>query len=112
MPAEPQPIWHPLEDLPLIAAAIRQTLDDAREQYDTLLPCHALDDRLIRRLLALYGQDKQDLQLHREQLARWKRGKLTAPLRKAIDALAGDLAQAAAMIDAVLALTRELGTRR
>lgn len=112
MPADLQPIWRPISDLPLIAWAIRNTLECAKEQYDTLVPCrptpHVLDGHLIGRVSKLHREQKEDLRFYQEQLARWKKQKLTAGQRKEIEALAGELANAAAMIDSVIALAEEL----
>ncbi len=112
LPADLQPIWRPISDLPLIAWAIRNMLECAKEQYETLVPCrqtpHVLDDHLIGRVLKLHREQKEDLWFYQEQLARWKKQKLTAGQRKEIEALAGELANAAAMIDSVIALAEEL----
>jgi hypothetical protein len=111
--ADEQPTtWHPISDLPLIGWMIRDMLAGAKEQYESLVPCrptpHVLDDHLIGRVFKLYREKKEDLWFYQEQLARWKKEKLSAGQRKEVEALAGELSNYAAMIDSVLALAEEL----
>jgi hypothetical protein len=107
-----QPTWQPISQLPLIGWMIRDMLAGAKEQYESLEPCrpkpHVLDDHLIGRVLKLYREQKEDLPLYQEQLALWKQEGLSTEQRTEVEALAGTLAQAAALIDRVIALAEEL----
>jgi hypothetical protein len=63
---------------------------------------------LHRRVSQAYAEIEEDLWLCEEQLARWRKGKLTAEQRREIETLAGELTQAAAMVDSVRSLAEEL----
>jgi hypothetical protein len=104
--------WQQISQLPLIGGMIRDMLAGAKEQYESLVLCrpkpHVLDDHLIGRVLKLFREQKENLRPYEEQLVWWNNEKLTAWQRREVDALAGELKQAAEMIDAVLALAEEL----
>ena len=76
-----QPDWQPISQLPLIGSMIDGMLQDAEENYQTLLQAapkpHVLDDYTVGRVFEVFGSQKDDLWLFEEQLARWKMDKLS-----------------------------------
>jgi hypothetical protein len=80
-----QPDWQPISRLPLIGSMIDGMLQDAEEHYQTLLQAsrkpHVLDDYTVGRVFEVFGRQKDDLWLFEEQLARWKRDKLSVGQR-------------------------------
>ena len=61
----PQPQWHPITSLPMIANVVEGMLEVAREQYQNLEEVksrpHVLDDYLIMRIIKAHTQQKDDL---------------------------------------------------
>ena len=86
-----QPDWQPISRLPLIGSMIDGMLQDAEEHYQTLLQAspkpHVLDDYTVGRVFEVFGRQKDDLWLFEEQLARWKRDKLSIGRRDEVDRL-------------------------
>src|SRR5919108_6280958 len=74
---QPSPTWQPLSQLPLIAYAIDGMTDSAEEQLTNMEEAetrpHVLDDATIDRLIRVYTEQKDDLWLYEEQLARWRK---------------------------------------
>ena len=64
---------------------------DAEEHYQTLLQAapkpQVLDDYTVGRVFEVFGRQKDDLWLFEEQLARWKRDKLSVGQRDEVDRL-------------------------
>lgn len=62
--------------MPLIAYAIDGMTDSAEEQLTNLQEAetrpHVLDDATVDRLIRVYTEQKEDLWLYEEQLARWR----------------------------------------
>src|SRR5438034_9821886 len=71
-----EPTWQPLSQLPLIAYAIDGMTDSAEEQLINLQQAetrpHVLDNATVDRLIRVYTEQKDDLWLYEEQLARWR----------------------------------------
>lgn len=67
--------WQPLSALPLIASMIDGMLEDAKQQYATLVQCrptpHLLDDATVDRVNQVYSEQAEFLGLYEEQFARW-----------------------------------------
>ena len=68
-----EPTWLGIEDLGLVVSMVDAQLDGAREQHETLLRArpYLLDDHTVGRLLAVWGDTRDDLWLYDTQLDRW-----------------------------------------
>jgi hypothetical protein len=109
---EPEPDWQPIDRLPLIASVIDGMLAADREQHATLLEArpapHLLDDATIARVKRVFREQRDDLWLYAEQLARWERLDLPARQRREVARLTGQLARVRELVAAILALADEL----
>ncbi|WP_231510506.1 hypothetical protein [Fischerella sp. PCC 9605] len=89
------PNWQPISQLPLIAKMIDDGLVDAVKQYETLQQAsthpHILDDYTVGRVIKLYSEQVEFLDLYAEQLARWKTLDLNATQKKEIARLTEQL---------------------
>lgn len=108
----PTPNWQPLNKLPLIAHLIDGALADNQAQFSNLQQAQTLktvlDDYTVGRVLQVFGQQKADLWLYKDQLAHWKDQSLTPAQAKEINRLEGQVVQLRAVIDAILSLAEEL----
>jgi len=81
----------------MIAQLIRETLENTEEQYQTLREAgdkpHVLNDALVGRIIRLYTVQAEDVDIDEEQLARWKKERLTLTQRQEVDALNTELQQ-------------------
>ena len=109
---QPEPTWQPLSQLPLIAYAIDGMTDSAEEQLTNLQEAetrpHVLDDATVDRLIRVYTEQKDDLWLYEEQLARWRTQTPTAAQRAEIDRLDRRLTRLRTLIDDLLARGQQL----
>jgi hypothetical protein len=107
-----QPDWQPISRLPLIGSMIDGMLQDAEEHYQTLLQAspkpHVLDDYTVGRVFEVFGRQKDDLWLFEEQLARWKRDKLSVGQRDEVDRLTEQVGRCRTVIDSILSLAEQL----
>lgn len=104
--------WQPISRLPLIAQMIEQGLSDALTQYQNLQEAqnrpHVLDDYTVGRVIQVFGEEQQFLEIYSEQLTRWKQENLNATQREQIIKLEGLLEQLSTTVASILALTDEL----
>ena len=88
-PFPPQINWQPVESLPLIGAMVDGLLDEAERQYVNLMSCrsrpHVLDNYTVDRVLKVYSDQAEDVDLYEEQLARWSKLELASVQRRKID---------------------------
>lgn len=107
-----QPNWQPISRLPLIAQMIDQGLSDALIQYQNLQEAqnrpHVLDDYTVGRVIQVFGEEQQFLEIYSEQLTRWKQENLNATQREQIIRLEGQLEQLSTTVASILALADEL----
>jgi hypothetical protein len=107
-----EPHWQPLSALPLIAPLIREMLKDTDEQYQTLREAeekpHALDDALVDRVIRVYTDQAENVDIFEEQLARWKKEELTAAQEQEIDQLKESLQQLRELETQILSLAEKL----
>jgi hypothetical protein len=82
-------------------------LHDDEGQYRTLLECrpkpYVLDDATVDRVIRVFTQQKDDLPLYEEQVARWAKMDLTASQRQELAHLNSVLAKLHDIGDAILA---------
>lgn len=91
---------------------IEQGLSDALTQYQNLQEAqnrpHVLDDYTVGRVIQVFGEEQQFLEIYSEQLTRWKQENLNATQREQIIKLEGLLEQLSTTVASILALTDEL----
>jgi hypothetical protein len=104
--------WQPIESLPLIGSMIDGLLDEAERQYANLASCrlkpHVLDDHTVDRVLTVYSDQAEDVDLYEEQLSRWSRLDLASAQRREVDRLLANIPAIRARIVEILALAKEL----
>lgn len=83
----PQPQYHPIENLWLISQAIKGSLQQAKDLTKVLKEAehqpYVLNDSLVNRAIKQYQEGLEFIPIYREQLRRWQELKLTdsqAPL--------------------------------
>jgi hypothetical protein len=112
-PAQPVPTWQPSGKVFLVGTMIDGMLENAREQYATLLQArptpHVLDDDTVSRVVEVYTAQRDDLWLWDEQLRRWAGESLGAVRRREVERLQGQMAALRTVVDDTLALAAELG---
>jgi len=111
---DPKPQWQPLSKLPLVASMIDGALAETQEQYQTLLEAkprpHVLDDYTVGRVTKVYGDQRQDVSLYAEQLARWANEPLTTAQRDQLARLQAQVKKLGEVTAAILSLAQELKT--
>jgi hypothetical protein len=115
MPAQhgqPPPQWQPSGKVFLVGTMIDGMLQGAQEQYATLLEVrpkpHVLDDYTVGRIIAVYTEQRDDLWLWDEQLARWAAEPLNVTRRREVERLQGQMAALRAVVTSILTLADEL----
>ncbi len=107
-----EPTWQPLSQLPLIAYAIDGMTDSAEEQLTNLQEAetrpHVLDDATVDRLIRVYTEQKDDLWLYEEQLARWRKQSPTPAQLAEIERLDQRLARLRTLLADLLARAQQL----
>src|SRR5690349_11147636 len=87
-------------------------LGGAQEQYQPLLPAkarpHARDDYTVNRVKKVFIEQQNDLWLFDEQLKRWSEATISAPQRKEVERLQGQMKKLREQITTILALADEL----
>lgn len=70
------PNWQPISMLPVIAHLIDDGIIDTEQQLSTLVKAegkpYALDDYTVERVVKVYTEQKEFLNLYTEQLKKWK----------------------------------------
>jgi hypothetical protein len=107
---KPTPRFHPITRLPLIAGVIDGQLEAAEEQYRLLLQARpgSLDDAIVTRVVRVFTEEIEFLNVHDEQLARWRKGTLTPAQRREVERLGGQVARNREVTTAILELAEDL----
>ena len=112
-PAQPVPTWQPSGKVFLVGTMIDGMLENAQEQYRTLVEArpkpHVLDDHTVGRLVEVYKAQRDDLWLWDEQLRRWAGESLNSIRRREVERLQEQMAALHKVVDDILALAEELG---
>jgi len=112
-PAQQTPQWQPSGKVFLVGTMIDGMLENAQEQYQTLVEArpkpHVLDDHIVGRLVEVYTAQRDDLWLWDEQLRRWSDEPLGAIRRREVERLHGQMAALRKVVGDILALADELG---
>jgi len=113
MAEQATPQWQPSGKVFLVGTMIDGMLENAREQYATLLEArpkpHVLDDYTVGRLVEVYTAQRDDLWLWDEQLRRWSEASLNRLRRREVERLQGQMVALRAVVGDILALADELG---
>jgi hypothetical protein len=110
MAEKPTPRFHPIARLPVIATLVDGQLEGAEEQYQLLLQARpgSLDDATVARVVRVFTEEMEFLDIYDEQLARWRRGTLTPAQRREVERLRGQVARNQKVASAILELAEEL----
>ena len=87
-------------------------VESAEEQQSTLRSVrerpYVLDDAIVARMLRLYTEQRDDLDMYEEQLRRWQQTSLTDPQRREVDRLWTQLVQLRSAIAEILTIAEEV----
>lgn len=104
--------WQPVESLPLIGSMVDGLLDEAERQYVNLVSCrsrpYVLDDYTVDRVLEVYSDQAEDVDLYEEQLSRWSKLELAPAQRREVNRLLTQIPSIRTRVAETLALAREL----
>ncbi len=111
-PFPPEINWQPVESLPLIGSMVDGLLDEAERQYVNLVSCrsrpHVLDDYTVDRLLKVYSDQAEDVDLYEEQLSRWSKLDLSRAPRREVNRLLAQIPTIRTRVAEILMLAKEL----
>ena len=109
-PSNATPNWQPLSFLPKIAWMIDGMAESAEEQQANLnmVGPGSLDDATLGRVTSVYTEQRDDLWMYAEQLARWRVQPCTEAQRTEIARLEQRLEKLREMILALLAHAEQL----
>jgi len=104
--------WQLIESLPLIGSMVDGLLDEAERQYANLAACrskpHVLDDYTVDRVLKVYSDQAEGVDLYEEQLARWSKLDVGSTQRRELARLSAKIPAIRARIAEILTLAKEL----
>jgi hypothetical protein len=105
-----QPTWQPISMLGVVAKMIDGALNDSEEHFRTLKEARpgSLDDSTVSRIFKVYGDQRDDLGLYEEQIARWKREPTTTAQDDELERLSQQLVKLRAAVAGILALAEAL----
>jgi len=110
--AQQTPQWQPSGRVFLVGTMIDGMLENAQEQYQTLVEArskpHVLDDHTVGRLVEVYTAQRDDLWLWDEQLRWWGAESLNRLRRREVERLQGQMIALHKVVDDILALADEL----
>ncbi len=106
------PIWRPISFLPTFTQLIDGTLQETKEQLDTLAEArpkpYVLDDALVARVIRCYCETATYTPVYKEQLGRWEKLGLTADQRREVKRLKRQVQTLSKVVGAILSLASEL----
>ena len=107
-----QPTWLPLDKLPLFTDMVAGMLQDTEKMFPLFMQAKeqpwVLDDATVERSIRLYTERLAILSDYEEQIARWRKGTLTAWQKRAIDKLANQTAQTKKEVTQLLVIANEI----
>jgi hypothetical protein len=102
------PNWQPLSALPMMAAMVSDQLADVRQQLQNLRSVqsrpHVLDDATVKRILQVYGEQRDFLWVYDEQVMRWQREALTPEQRQQLERMAQQLVEVNSVLSEILTM--------
>ncbi|MGH7748633.1 MAG: hypothetical protein ACREQ5_28320 [Candidatus Dormibacteria bacterium] len=107
---KPTPHFHPITWLSVVAPLVAGQLEGAEEQHRLLLQARpgSLDDATVDRVVRVFSEELEFLDLYDEQFARWRKGPLTPTQRREVERLAAQVARNREVADSTLVLAEEL----
>lgn len=113
MTKTPEPNWQPISALSLIADMIDGQLEEAKEQYTTLLETqqkpYVLDEYTVHRVIQVYTDQLEFVPIYIKQLEKWKiEASLTSTQQKEIKRLQEQVRQWQQVLTDILDLANKL----
>ncbi|WP_305927768.1 hypothetical protein [Bacillus mycoides] len=113
MTKTPEPNWQPISALSLIADMIDGQLEEAKEQYTTLLETqhkpHVLDEYTVYRVIQVYTDQLEFVPIYIKQLEKWQiEAGLTSNQQKEIKRLQEQVKQCKQVLTDILDLANKL----
>ncbi|OKH42935.1 hypothetical protein NIES2101_32000 [Calothrix sp. HK-06] len=106
------PNWQPISMLPVIAHLIDDGIIDTQQQLSTLIEAegkpYALDDYTVERVVKVYTEQKEFLNLYTEQLKKWKLSSPSVSQNQEIERLEKQLIKFRELNTKILGLVDEL----
>ncbi len=101
--------WQPLSILPTLAELIDEAVADTAAQLRAAAERpHTLDDATLDRLERSIGEQQDFLPVYEQQLARWRKERLTPAQAREIGRLEGELPKLRSTLDEILSLAQRL----
>lgn len=112
---KPQPIWHSIESMPILAGLIDGELIEVKEQYSNLLKArnrpYVLNDAIVQRTINVFTEQFDYIWVFEAQLLKWKEEEPLTPIQqKEVDRLQEKLKELSKSLTDLLALAEELKT--
>ncbi|PGM88500.1 hypothetical protein [Bacillus cereus] len=113
MTKKPEPNWQPISALSLIANMIDGQLEDAQDQYNTLLEArqkpYVLDEYTVHRVIQVYTDQLEFVPIYIKQLEKWQiEAGLTSTQQKEIKRLQEQAKQWQQVLTDILDLANKL----
>ncbi|BDA76143.1 unknown protein (plasmid) [Calothrix sp. PCC 7716] len=106
------PNWQPISMLPVIAHLIDDGIIDTQQQLSTLIEAegkpYTLDDYTVERVVKVYTEQKEFLNLYTEQLKKWKLSSPSVSQNQEIERLEKQLIKFRELNTKILGLVDEL----
>ncbi|MEQ8192709.1 MAG: hypothetical protein ABRQ39_32390 [Candidatus Eremiobacterota bacterium] len=106
------PNWQPLSMMPTIASIIDGEVDNFEDLYKNLCEArkkpHVMDDIIIDRAINNHRKYLEGAWVYDEQIARWKKEKLTEEQYREIQRLAGQMIKYRKMCKEIIAVSEEI----
>ncbi len=92
----------------MMAAMVSDQLADVRQQLQNLRSVqsrpHVLDDATVKRILQVYGEQRDFLWVYDEQVMRWQREALTPEQRQQLERMAQQLVEVNSVLSEILTM--------
>ncbi len=107
-----KPNWQPLSMMPTIASIIDEEVDNFEDLYKNLGEArkkpHVMDDMIIDRAINNHRKYLEGAWVYDEQIARWKKEKLTEEQYREIQRLTGQMIKYRKMCEEIIAVSEEI----
>jgi hypothetical protein len=106
------PNWQPLSMMPTIASIIDGEVENFEDLYKNLGEAkkkpHVMDDMIIDRAINNHRKYLKEAWVYDEQIARWKKEKLTEKQSREIERLTGQMIKYRKMCEEIIAVSEEI----
>jgi HD superfamily phosphohydrolase len=104
--------WLPLYKLPIFSSLVDNILQDTKKMYSLFSQAEekpwVLDDATVNRTIRLYQERMEIIDDHLEQIAKWRKEKLTAYQKQEIDRLETATGETKKLTQAILDLANNI----